>query len=151
VSKSLSTAADLAKEVDFPVYTFSKLPEGLRPIGANLIRHKTGEVFATSVDFQSYNKETDGWETRVSIWAQPDFPRPFPLWSSDSVEPGGLAVVLEKVDFLPSPGIMVATQQGYVFHWIEKDVLYTLIAEADLSHEDALALVLSLAFASNYD
>ncbi|NBD35313.1 MAG: hypothetical protein GVY30_04865 [Chloroflexi bacterium] len=81
----------------------------------------------------------------MSIWSQSDFPRPFPLWSSDPVEPGGPAVVLEKVDFLPSPGIMVTTRRGYVFHWIENDVLYTLITEFDPSREEAFALVPSLA------
>ncbi len=150
VSKSFSTAAEMAREVDFPVYTFSKLPERLRPAGANLIRHETGEVFAALVDFQSHNGRSGDWETTVSIWVQPEFPRPFPLWSSDPVEPGGPAVVLEKVDFLPSPGVMVATRQGAVFHWIRNDILYTLIAELGPSREEALALVSLLALAANH-
>ena len=108
--------------------------------GANLIRYKTGGVFAAVVDFQSQNGSSRDWETTVSIWAQPEFPRPFPLWSSDPVEPGGPAVILEKVGFLPSPGVMVATQQGVALHWIKNDVFYTLIAELGLSREETLAL-----------
>lgn len=151
VSQSFSTAAEMAREVDFPVYIFSKLPERLRQAGATLIRYETGEVFAALVDFQSHNGRSGDWETTVSIWAQPEFPRPFPLWSSEPVEPGGPAVALEKVDFLPSPGVMVTTRQGAVFHWIRNDVLYTLIAEPGPSHEEALALVSLLTLAANHN
>jgi len=151
VIKSFSAVTDLAREVDFPVYTLSKLPEGLRLAGANLIQHKTGEIFAAVVDFQSHNKRSGDWETTVSIWAQPEFPRPFPLWSSDPVEPGGPAVILEKVGFLPSPGIMVVTQQGAVFHWIKNDILYTLGAELGLSRRETLALVPLLSLVQTAD
>jgi len=112
VSKQLDTATDLANEVDFPVYTLKECVKELRPSGANLIKYETGQVFAAAVDFQSYSKQAAKWETTASIWAQPDFPRPFPLWASDPVEPDGPAVVLEKTDALPTPGIMVATQLG---------------------------------------
>lgn len=149
VIKSFSTAAELAQEVTFPIYALSKLPYGLRSAGANLIQHETGEVFAAVVNFQSHSSRSEDWETTVSIWAQPEFPRPFPLWSSDPVEPGGPAVILEKVDFLPSPGVMVATLRGAVFHWIKHNILYTLIAELDLSHQETLALVPLLALEAN--
>lgn len=149
VIKSFSTVADLAREVTFPIYTLSKLPYGLRLVGANLIQHKTGEVFATMVDFQSRNRHSGNWETTVSIWAQPEFPRPFPLWSSDPVEPGGPAVILEKVDFLPSPGVMIATLKGAVFHWIKDNILYTLIAELGLSRQETLTLVPLLSLEAN--
>jgi len=146
VIKSFSTVTDLAREVAFPLYTLSKLSEELHLAGANLIQHKTGEVFAAVVDFQSHNRRSGDWETTVSIWAQPEFPRPFPLWSSDAVEPDGPAVILEKVDFLPSPGVIVATPQGAVFHWINDDVLYTLIAE--LGPQETLTLASSLSLAT---
>ena len=149
VVKSFSTVTGLAREVAFPVYTLSKLPEGLRLAGANLIQHKTGEVFAAVVDFQSHNRRSGGWETTVSIWAQPEFPRPFPLWPSDPVEPGGPAVILEKVGFLPSPGVMVATPQGTGFHWIKDDILYTLIAENGPSLQETLALASLLSLEGN--
>ena len=149
VITSFSTVTDLAREVAFPVYTLSTLPGGLRLAGANLIRHETGEVFAAVVDFQSQNRRSRDLETTVSIWAQPEFPRPFPLWSSDPVEPGGPAVILEKVSFLPSPGVMVATPQGAVFHWIKDDILYTLIAELGLSYQETLTLASLLSLEAN--
>lgn len=143
VSRSLTSAADLAREVNFRIYTFNQLPDGLRPRGAKLVRYTTGKVFIASVNFESFDAIGDG-KGMVSITAQPYFPRPFPLKSSDPVEPGGPAVVLEKVNFLPSPGIMVATQTGYVFHWIGQDVLYTLMAEHNPSREEAQTLIGSL-------
>jgi len=149
VIRSFSAVTDLTQEVNFPVYTLSKLPEGLHLAGANLIQHKTGEIFAAVIDFQSRHRHSGDWETTVSIWAQPEFPRPFPLWSSKPVEPGGPAVILEKVGFLPSPGVMVTDQQGAVFHWIENGVLYTLRAEPGLSREEALTLASLLSLETN--
>ncbi len=145
ITRSFSAVGELAREVSFPIYTPGKLPEGLRLARASLIQHETGEIFAAVVDFQSRESSSDDdWETTVSVWAQPEFPRPFPLWSSQPVERGGPAVILAKVDFLPSPGIMVVTRKGAVFHWIRNDILYTLIAESGLSGEETLALVSSL-------
>lgn len=143
VSQSLTGAEDLVKQLGFPIYTFRELPNGLRPIGANLIRYKTGEVYAASVNFGSFDQSNNS-RGMVSITAQPDFPRPFPLRSSASVEPGGPAVILQKVSFLPSPGIMVATYKGYIFFWIEEDILYTLLAEHSPSREEVQALAGSL-------
>lgn len=105
-----------------------------------MVQYETGEVFAASVNFGSFD-ENGGSKGTVSISAQPDFPKPFPLWSSDPVELGGPAVILEKVDFLPLSGIMIATQTGYVFHWIEEDIFYTMMAEYNPSREEAQALV----------
>jgi hypothetical protein len=143
-SKRLETAEGLAKEVQFPIYTLGDLPDGLRPAGASLIKHKSGDIFAASVNFELHNAKTDSWETTVSIWVYPDFPRPFPLWSSNPVELGGPAITLEKVDFLPSSGIVTAARRGYVFHWIRNNVFYTLMAENDLSRQEAFALATSL-------
>jgi len=80
------------------------------------------------------------WVTSLTVAAQCVFPTPFPLWWSEPVEPGGPVVVLEKVSFLPWPGIMVATAMGYAFHWIKDSVLYTLLAEYGPSRADAIAL-----------
>lgn len=129
VSEIFNSVEALAQVVNFPVYTLDHLPEGLRVGNVHLIKHRTGEIFAAFVAFHSYNKTTNNWETIVSIWAHPEFPRPFPLWSSNPVEPDGPAVRPMKVDFLPSPGVEVTTQAGYVYHWIRQEVLYTLTVE----------------------
>lgn len=144
-SRSFNSGTSLAQEVNFPIYAIEKSPEHIRPFGAYLIKHKSGEPFAAAVNFQTYNEKRKAWETTLSIWSQPDFPKPFPLWSSKPVEPGAPSVILHKVNFLPSPGIMVITQRGWVFHWIENNILYTFIAEFKPSHKEVLALVPLLA------
>lgn len=140
LGRFLGTAEDLAKEVGFPVRTFRKPPDGLRPLGAGLSRLETGQIVAASIDFESYNEATTSWETTVRICGMLVFPTPVPLWSGNSAEVDGPAVILQKVDFLPSSGIMVTTQAGYVFHWIEHRVFYTLTAEYGPSSEEARAL-----------
>jgi hypothetical protein len=62
---------------------------------------------------------------------QTDFPYPVPIWENEPVEPDGPGVLPEKVDFLPVPGVMVKTQSGYVFHWIENDILHTIVFESE--------------------
>jgi hypothetical protein len=129
-SRLFNTAEELAEYITFPIYTFQVLSNDLHLLGANLIEHETGEVYAISVDFQSYNQEIEDLETTVSIWAYPDPLKPQPLWSIAPVEPGRLAVIPEKVDFLlPTPGVLYRLPKGFVFHWIEDEILYTLIAE----------------------
>ena len=124
-----STPSEVAKSVDFSLNSFVHIPSGMRASGGNVIRHNTGEIYAVSLDYESFNEVSNLWETVVSIWAQPDFHKPYPLWSYASVEEGGPSVVLEKVDSLPTPGIRTKSQGGYVFYWIQNDVLYTLIQE----------------------
>jgi hypothetical protein len=144
ISESLHTAEELASEVDIPIYTFNPVPEGLQPVGASLIRHETGELYMVTIGFQSYQEETNEWETTVHFSGYPDVPKPFPLWESTPVEPGGPAIILEKVDFLPSPGILVATQRGHVLHWIENGVFYMLVVEHTTSRDAIQPFVDSL-------
>lgn len=138
------TPADLVREAGIPVYTLSRLPTGLRPSRPRVVQHLTGEVFALSLDFESRNPITREWENTVSIWAEPDFPRPVPLWSSDPVEEDGPSVVYRKVDDPPAPGLMVESAEGYVFHWIVDEVFYTMRVEDGSNEEDAREMVRQL-------
>ncbi len=145
VTRFFDTPLALAKATRFAVYSPSRLPAGFRAGSAYLVEHDTGEAFGAGVGFEWYNGVANTWECTLSIWAQPAFPRPYPLWSSDPGEPGAPAVVLERVTFLPSPGIMVSTPVGYAFHWIWEGVLYTMRAEYGPSREEAIDLASSLA------
>jgi hypothetical protein len=144
ITESFNRAEDLKEVVNFPVYTLKPMSEDFQSLGATVLKHETGEIFAISVDFQTYNDEVDNWETTVSIWAHPDFPRPFPLWSTEPLEAGAPAIVLEKVDFLPMPGIMISTAAGHVCHWIEGEILYHLIAENSASRSNVQLIVAML-------
>lgn len=125
------TLEEVINGVDFPVYTLAYLPSELRLRGGSVIRYTTGEIYSASIDFEVFNPKVDLWETRVSIWAQPDFCTPYPLWFSSPAEAGEPSIVLEKVNFLPVPGIKAKVQQGAVYYWIENNTLFTLIQELD--------------------
>jgi hypothetical protein len=138
---SLKAPGDLASESGLPIYALGKLPDGIREAGGYVLKQQTGEVFSALVGYETYNYDNQYWECTVRIIAKPDFPRPFPLWPVSPVEVGGPAILLEKVDFLPTPGIMVKTTLGHIFHWIQKGVLYTLVVENKSSLGDARLLV----------
>lgn len=102
------------------------LPEG----GGSILRHPTGEIYGSTLLYGELpGADPDSNSNAIRIWAVPDFPRPFPLWESNSVEPGGPEARFLKVDFLPSDGLMQATDEGYVFYWIDDNVLHTLYAD----------------------
>lgn len=130
VHVTLHSASDLAAQSEFPMYTLSKIPVGLRPSGVSLIMHGTGQLFGGTVTFEAYDQMAGTWYTAVSILAQYDFPQPFPLWSSNPVEEGGPAVKFEKVDFVPSgSGILIRNPVGFTLHWIKQGVFYTMCVE----------------------
>lgn len=136
----LKDAAELTRLGGFPVYTLSECPDGLRPSGASLIRHGTGEVYGGWVSFEAYDEHYARWYTTVSILARVDFPRPVPLWFINAVEAGGPTIIPEKIYFLPSgPGILVRIPGGFALHWIEKDVYYTL-SVSDMPNVDPQSL-----------
>lgn len=129
-SRLFTSVEEIAASLDFPIYTLSNLPTEFQSRGGSIIWHNTGEIYAASVHFEVYNKESNLWETVVSIWAQPEYPKPYPLWWRAPVEPDGPAITLNKIDSLPTLGIRSDSQQGNVFYWIKDDILYTLAQEA---------------------
>ncbi|MCS6911060.1 MAG: hypothetical protein NZM11_10935 [Anaerolineales bacterium] len=135
--RTFASVAELAREMEFPLYALGEMSNGLRLGSAFLITHDTGEVYGASLGFETYNPESACWECTVSLQAYPDFPRPFPLWSRQPEKPADPAVVLEKVGFLPTPGIRVMTRAGYVCHWIEEHILYTLVVEPSPTIQEA--------------
>jgi hypothetical protein len=117
--------AQLRQRVPFKVYSFRNLPEEFGLTHTLVLRHETGVVYDSRL-----GKRTglDSQRRTIRLLAKPEFLRPYPLRSSKPREPGGPTVTLQKVDFLPTPGVMILTQEGYIFHWIENDILYTLYA-----------------------
>ncbi len=144
VSKSFGQSNSLRAAAKFPIYTITNLPNKLRPGGNYLIEHASGEVYSAVTTFETPEQEGEEWEGCMEITAQPDFMRPYPLWSSKPAEPNGPSVVLEKADFLPAPGIMIETQGGCIFYWIKDEIFYTLRAEYGLSRQAAESLAKSL-------
>lgn len=144
ITSHLAKPSDLARLGGFALYVPATVPPSLRDAGCSLLSRPRDAPIAGYVLYQTADAPPAARVTRLSIAAERVFPSPFPLWSSEPVEPGGPAVVLEKVSFLPSPGIMVATAMGYAFHWIKHEVLYTLLAEYRPSRSEATALAETL-------
>jgi hypothetical protein len=140
ITSHLARPSDLARMGGFTLYVPATVPSSLRDAGCSLLSRPRHVPIAGYVLYKAADHSRVAPVTRLSIAAERVFPSPFPLWSSEPVEPGGPAVVLEKVSFLPSPGIMVPTAMGYAFHWIKDEVLYTLLAEYGPSRSEATAL-----------
>ncbi|HOG46659.1 MAG TPA: hypothetical protein PLG21_16255 [Anaerolineae bacterium] len=143
ITTDLDSAEELAAKIGVPVYTLSKLPEGLRPAGATLVQHPTGEVYGAWVRFESYVSHLTAWACTVDVWVQPDFVQPLPLViPRKPVESDPQAV--QKVDFLPAPGIAMRGSRCAVFHWIRHGVYYRLRTDYDPSPAQADAMAATL-------
>ncbi|NUM44517.1 MAG: hypothetical protein HUU38_07395 [Anaerolineales bacterium] len=129
-SPSFITDTDLANKAYFPIYTIRNPPASLTQKEAYLTLHPTQDIYCSTICFNETLSDQEVSERKIFLWAFPDFPRPYPLWYSNPVETEGPFFSLSKVDFLPQPGIMTATQYDYIFYWSEKDVLYMIVMEA---------------------
>ena len=103
--------------------------------------NNNGILYEASLAFESYNAITQLWETTVSLWVQLHYPKPLPLWSISPVEAGVPGINYDKVDFLPNPGLRLATRRGFVYYWIENDVFYTLIYEPSADEATTVAFI----------
>lgn len=123
----------LSLEGNFAVYDLATdllRLDDIRYGGSSLISHNTGEIFGGWVNYITRDPLTELDYTCIAIMAQADFPKPFPLWSSQPVEESGSAVILEKVDFLPGgAGIKMDSLSGFTLHWIQYDVYYALTTQ----------------------
>ena len=138
-------------KVSFTTYILNPIPVDIEFVQGHLIRFaQSGEEFAASIDYGPAN----GHEPLLSISARPIFPRPYPIWPvvspiqteglTDGVQDEMVMAYAEKVDFTPTPGLMLPTEQGHLLYWIKQDILYTLVVEYDQSREAAMEIVQSL-------
>lgn len=140
VVETFTDVSEIISNLYFPVYTLKKSPD-IYPAGGYILKHKSGEVSGVALGFLAPNASDEEMRVKVALWAQPDFSNPLPLWSSEPMEFGGPAVVLEKVDFLPTTGIVAITPYERVFHWIENKTYYTCIVKGVPRVEEARKLV----------
>ncbi|GER90765.1 hypothetical protein KDW_49270 [Dictyobacter vulcani] len=79
----------------------------------------------------------------ATLWAEPDVPRPFPFFYGKAHD--AYAVVPEKVNFLPTPGLMVSNQRikQTTFYWIQQRTYYRLTVH-DVSTNEAKTIASSL-------
>ena len=114
--------AEARAQIPFPLYRPTELPfqQG------QVIRFRGGgRVFIVMLDFGRAS------EPEGSLWARPIYPRPYPVWPVRHPEQPEIPVPPAKVFFTPAPGVLLPTVDGYMVHWIEQDVLYTLVTYQD--------------------
>jgi len=102
--KQLASAQDLAKALPFPLYTLRQVPPGLRRGAAWLQQGGSGLTYMASVTYQSYNSEHGVWLDNVSISALPNFPSPYPFWSTTRGLPANAVTAPQNISVLPAPG-----------------------------------------------
>lgn len=135
IHRALINSDSLSQLGRFPVYELAldRLPPQIADIrfrDTSLITHTSGEIFGGWVNYNTHDSTTGLDFTSVTIMAQVDHPRPFPLWSNEPVEDGGRALILEKVDYVPGgAGIKIESLSGFTLHWIHQDIYYALTTQ----------------------
>jgi hypothetical protein len=80
----------------------------------------------------------------LTVHNKPHYPSPYPIYPVhvQDVETGGITLIApEKVMVGAAFGILVPSSNGYVAHWIEKGVLYTLAVEDSTNRETMLQIL----------
>lgn len=133
--------SDISDYVHFPIFYPSQLPINFNLSAVVLYQVvETNEIWAVRLDFSS-GTENEG---QITLWALPDFPRPFPVWPiRDPKNPEGDLILPAKVQ-LTSPGLMIPSMLGYDFTWITGDILYSLAVENHPDYLFALNMARSL-------
>ena len=138
---SFKTDTELGNSVFFPVYTIKNPPAPFVQTDAYLTLHSTEDIYSSTICFGDQNADNERSVWHIAISAYPEFPRPHPLWNSEPVELDGPSLKLDKVDFLPRPGVMASSQLGFTFYWVEEEVFYTLVMEPIPDFQVALDLL----------
>jgi hypothetical protein len=139
---------ELISHAPFITYVPNSLPSYMKFIQGNLIRFtQSGKIFAVGIDYGSVH----GNQPLISVSARPIFPHPYPIWPinlplrsiglSSREQEEMVLVTAEKVDFTPTPGVMLPTERGSLLHWIKQDILYTLVVEHDQKREASEEIV----------
>jgi hypothetical protein len=142
--------SEMINNIPFSTYVPNSLPKGTAFVQGYIIHFaQSGEVFEARTDFGT----TEGNQPLFNVSARPVFPRPYPIWPVNSPAQGiGLTrpendeIVMhpEKINFTPTPGLMLATAVGYSLQWIKQDILYTLVVENDHRRDSAVQIMKSL-------
>lgn len=143
-TQEFRTLEEFIGDTKLSVYSLEELPKDMRLGSISCIKTIKGDVYLVSLGYETYLAERDIWQCTIWMLAQMDFPRPVPIWHSEPVEPNGPAVIPEKVDFLPTPGILVKTQNGCVCHWIDNDIYFTLVIQDIQEEVDVQTIVKKL-------
>jgi hypothetical protein len=129
----------LVQSTNVPLYELTKLPPSASAADGYTIQFDWGGLFCASLDYRAPNPS--GKTVSVAtLYAQTQFPSPYPFWEETGIQ-------VKRVDFLPVPGIQIATIVGFNFYWISKDVFYQLTLKSNPPLSQATDVASSLVIA----
>ncbi len=102
VQQDIASPDELQSLTNLPIFVLPSKPKDIQFSRAYTLRYPTGEVFICTLIFESVSNNLT-----VAILIQPDFSRPYPVRRIDTVGDNGSVVTIEKVNFLPSKGILI--------------------------------------------
>lgn len=108
ITESFSSIADVSKVITFPLFVFESAPRGMNFLQGYVDRFEASlKVWAVNLFYGYKNDEIP----RMSLYAIPRFPKPFPVWpvtkfpikNSDEVilEDEFMVVYPQKIDYTP--------------------------------------------------
>ncbi|MCS6847379.1 MAG: hypothetical protein RMN52_06655 [Anaerolineae bacterium] len=143
IVEQFATVDGLKQSAGIGLYRLDQITQNLQLNEGDIVRHETGELFMSIISYRTYDSQS-GWITSIRLLAQPDYMRPYPIWYGNSNDGSRHSIVIEKVEFLPTSGIAITTAGGHAFHWIEDNVMHTLIFDTKISAEQMRAIINSL-------
>jgi hypothetical protein len=136
-----SSFEEFISSFSLPVITLEDIEQRSTDTFTSYItQYETGEVFFAL--HQIYYIELDAL---VSFSMQTNFASPYPVYIFNPVEEGHRAIIPEKVDFLPTPGLAVITENETFLTWIQNDLLYSIHSNRPTNFGQLHALAQSLA------
>ena len=135
-----STIEELVAYIPFPTYFPTNLPTGVQLTEASVFQFAESQT--TYYAIISFGEIGAGSPT-ISVWAQPIYSRPFPVWPVRSPSDRGI-IVPEKITFTPEPGLLLPSAVGFLLLWIKGEVLYQLFVENNSTREFAREIAESL-------
>lgn len=123
----------LQADIDFPIFTPNPVFNMTFLQGCVTKYAGSGDIWEARYNFASDNVQ----QAQITFLARPVFAHPYPVWPvMDLVKAANVGIgdeepVIEpeKVDFTPTPGILLPIDDGYTIQWIKQDVLYTVFVE----------------------
>jgi len=140
---SYQSIQDMANSATFNVYKLSPTPTGL-DLGELMIIYDPNDGEYMGLVSYEANQQTDPISC-IRITTEVDVSSPYPLWPDIAdVNDTHTGLTWQQVSFLPTAGVFSESQAGFISHWIEDGILYTLIDNHSTTSTQAAALASTL-------
>jgi hypothetical protein len=148
----LSSPEELVASLPFPLFVLGEVPHGLELKDASIIRYKQSRsIWAATITYGAYD-DLGTLDRRITLVAQTEYAKPHPVWpvrdpqfQPTAEDPEEHYVPPEKVSFVSvGLAVLLPSADGHILQWIQRNILYTLVAEHDRARSAIDTLVESL-------